>query len=207
MEATRNKNVGLRSLYSGSIRAIGDENSRQFEISFSSEEPYDRWFGPEILDHASGCCDLSRLQEIGVVLYNHNRDDVIGKITRAWIDAGRGCATIELDDDEDSERICKKVRSGTLKGISVGYQVTNWESVEAGKKSLDGRFTGPCEVAKRWMPYEVSIVSIPADATVGVGREFEQTEQTAAIPAQEEGRSSKPALSIYESIITTNRNF
>ena len=37
----------------------------------------------------------------------------------------------------------------------------------------DGRFTGPCEIAKRWTPYEISIVSVPADPTVGVGRDME----------------------------------
>ena len=38
-----------------------------------------------------------------------------------------------------------------------------------GKQSSDGRFTGPCSIAKRWTPYEISIVSVPADPTVGVG--------------------------------------
>ena len=42
-----------------------------------------------------------------------------------------------------------------------------------GKKSADGRFLGPCEIAKKWVPYEISIVSVPADPTVGVGREME----------------------------------
>ena len=42
-----------------------------------------------------------------------------------------------------------------------------------GKQSADGRFTGPCEIAKRWTPYEISIVSVPADPTVGVGRDME----------------------------------
>ena len=39
-----------------------------------------------------------------------------------------------------------------------------------GKQSADGRFTGPCSIARKWTPYEVSIVSVPADPTVGVGR-------------------------------------
>lgn len=41
-----------------------------------------------------------------------------------------------------------------------------------GKKSADGRFIGPCEVAKKWTPFEISIVSVPADPTVGVGRSY-----------------------------------
>ena len=58
--------------------------------------------------------------------------------------------------------------------MSVGYQVTDWEEVKTNKTSEDGRFIGPCNVATRWMPYEISIVSIPADATVGVGRDMSE---------------------------------
>ena len=57
-----------------------DEEKRTAELSFSSEEPYNRWWGTEILDHSEGCVDLVRLQEIGCMLFNHNRDKVIGKV-------------------------------------------------------------------------------------------------------------------------------
>lgn len=161
-----------RAFFDAQIReAEGEE--RTVELSFSSETPYQRWFGPEILDHADGCVNLKRLKEIGCVLFNHNRNTVIGKVVKAWTENGRGKATVRFDEDEQSEVIYQKVKSGTLKGVSVGYTVDNWESVAAGKKSVDGRFKGPCEVAKRWSPYEISIVSIPADDTVGVGREME----------------------------------
>ena len=156
----------------------GDENRRKFELSFSSEEPYMRWFGNEILDHAEGAVDLTRLEEMGVVLYNHKRDAVIGKVTRVWIEGNRGHAEIEFDSDEDSETIRQKVESGTLKGVSVGYMVDSWEEVMPGKQSADGRFTGPCSIARKWAPYEISIVSIPADTTVGVGREMNEKPET-----------------------------
>ena len=55
----------------------------------------------------------------------------------------------------------------------VGYSVDAWEEVAAGKKSSDGRFSGPCYIAKKWTPFEISIVSVPADPTVGVGRSME----------------------------------
>lgn len=141
-------------------------------MSFSSEEAYDRWFGPEILDHSDGCIDLTRLNEIGCVLFNHDRNKVIGKIVRAWVEGNRGNAEIMFDNDAESEVICQKVRNGTLKGVSVGYMVDNWEEVGPGKQSEDGRFTGPCSIARKWAPYEVSIVSVPADPTVGVGRDL-----------------------------------
>ena len=59
-------------------RMEGDGNERKFTLSFSSEEPYERWFGPEILDHSPGAVDLQRINEIGCLLFNHNRDAVIG---------------------------------------------------------------------------------------------------------------------------------
>ena len=108
------------------------------------------------------------------MLFNHDRDEVIGKITKAWIDNGRGMATIEFDSDEASEVIYQKVKGGTLKGVSVGYLVDDWEEVMPNKTSTDGRFMGPCSIAKKWAPYEISIVSVPADPTVGVGREMEE---------------------------------
>ncbi|WP_270661980.1 HK97 family phage prohead protease [Faecalibacterium prausnitzii] len=153
----------------------GEGNERKFALSFSSEEPYERWWGNEILDHASGAVDLARLNEIGVVLFNHNRDSVIGRIIRARLGDDHRCyAEIEFDTDEQSEIIYQKVRSGTLKGVSVGYRIDTIEEVLAGKTTADGRFTGPAEVVRRWCPYEVSIVSIPADSTVGVGRQVEE---------------------------------
>lgn len=158
-------------------RMEGEGNERKFTLSFSSEEPYNRWWGTEILSHTDNAVDLDRLNSIGVVLYNHNRDKVIGKILRAWVDSNRGYAEIEFDTDTEAEVIYQKVSGGTLKGVSVGYVVDVWEEVSANKKSSDGRFTGPCDIATRWTPYEISIVSVPADPTVGVGRSQEQDEE------------------------------
>ena len=173
---TRNKNEPQRrSMYEEAIicRTEGAD-SRQAELSLSSEEPCRRWFGVEILSHDAEAVDLSRLQEIGVVLFNHDRDRVIGRVLSVRLDevTHRLRAVIQFDEDEESERVYQKVRSGTLKGVSVGYAVDVWEEVKAGATSTNGRFTGPCEVATRWTPYELSIVSVPADATVGVGRSF-----------------------------------
>ena len=154
------------------FRAV-EGNARRKIISFSSEEPYQRWYGLEILDHSDGAVDLQRLNEIGCVLFNHSRDTVIGKVIRAWVEDSRGCAEIAFDTDEESERVFQKVESGTLKGVSVGYRVDSWEEILPGKTSADGKFTGPCTIARKWTPLEVSIVSVPADATVGVGRDAE----------------------------------
>lgn len=167
-----------REITDCSIRAV-EGKERTFRLSFSSEEPYNRWFGPEILDHSEDAVDLTRLNEIGVLLFNHDRDQVIGKIERAWIEGDRGEAEVSFDSDEESEKIFQKVQSGTLKGVSVGYVVDTFEEVMPNKQSSDGKFTGPCSIARKWAPYEVSIVSVPADPTVGVGRSVEVGEDIA----------------------------
>ncbi|MHC1758318.1 MAG: prohead protease/major capsid protein fusion protein [Negativicutes bacterium] len=162
-------------------REAVNESSRTATLSFASEQPVNRWFGQEILRVDTQSVDLSRFNNgLGCLLFNHNRDAVIGKIIKAWVDdvQHKAYADVQFDTDEESERIYQKVLSGTLKGDSVGYGVdeSNWENVPAGKQSSDGRFTGPSYVALRWMPYEISIVSVPADDSVGVGRDLEENE-------------------------------
>lgn len=188
------KNQGTRSMGKILLRQSDDQNSRKRTISFSSEEPYSRWFGMEVLDHADGAVDLSRLNQVGVLLFNHNTDNVVGRVLRAWIDNHRGCAEVEFDTDDDAEKIFGKVKSGTLKTTSVRYSVDAWEEVAAGKGSADGRFTGPCQIARKWTPLEVSIVSVPADATVGVGR-------------SDENGDTGNDLSVYERQIQINKNY
>lgn len=175
-----------------SVRAAEEPESRRRILSFSSEEPYRRWFGIEILDHGENAVDLRRLNEVGVLLFNHDTDEVVGKVLRAWIEGNRGMAEVEFDTDADAEKIFRKVESGTLKTTSVCYAVDNWEDVAVGKTSEDGRFTGPCRIAKKWTPMEISIVSVPADPTVGVGR-------------SENGEN--PNLDVYERQLQINQNY
>ncbi len=162
------------------------EEERTVELSFSSEEPYERFFGPEILDHADGACDLTRLEEIGTMLFNHDPGRPIGGILKVWVgEDHRGHALVKFDTDEESEKIYQKVLSGSLKGVSVGYRIHEWEELEEDEISKDGRFAGPALIATKWEPLEISIVSVPADASVGVGRSIE-TEEISDIQSQEE---------------------
>lgn len=174
------KNEPMMRFFNGDVREI-DEESRQIELSFSSEEAVERWFGKEILSHNLGAPDFARLNDIGCLLYNHNRDKVIGRIDKAWLDGEKGKALVTFDDDDESDKIFRKVKSGSIKGVSVGYQVFSWEEVAAGKVSSDGKHIGPCSIALRWEPYEISMVSIPADPNVGVGRSSEQVKNNNCI--------------------------
>ncbi|MBU2701680.1 HK97 family phage prohead protease [Sporomusaceae bacterium BoRhaA] len=174
------------------------KDDRTVELSFSSEAPYERWFGNEILSHDPGAVDLSRLQEIGVLLFNHNANMPIGQVLSVELDeAARKCkATVRFDTDEQAETIYQKVQSGTLKGVSVGYQVMVWEEVGANAMSTNGRFAGPCSVAVKWMPYEISIVSVPADPDVGVGRSADpqNQEEGETRNMKTDGKQNAPAV-------------
>lgn len=154
---------------------IAPRDNRSVELSFSSEEPvrrYDWWedqYYNEILSHTDSV-DLTRILEIGVLLWNHDPDHPIGRIENAWIDATdkKGKAIAVFDSDEEAEKLYQKVLSGTLRGISVGYRVSRWEKIKEGVTV--GDIDGPAMVAREWMPYEISLVSVPADMTVGIGR-------------------------------------
>ena len=191
-DSPRDKDHGTRSMGQVLSREDQPQESRRRTISFSSEEPYRRWFGMEILDHGENAVNLERLNSVGVLLFNHDTDKVVGKVIRAWVENHRGMAEVEFDTDDDAEKIFGKVQSGTLKTTSVRYSVETWEEVVAGKQSTDGRFTGPCQIARKWTPLEVSVVSVPADPTVGVGR-------------ADAGQTCAP-LSVYERQIQANKN-
>lgn len=178
----------LERFIEAEIRAKSDD-SRTVELSFSSEVAVERWYGAEILAHDDGSVNLQRLLDVGVVLFSHGRDVKFGKmpvakIEKAWLDtATRKCrAEITFDDDEDSDKVYQKVKKGYIKGVSFGYAVNNWEEVLAGKKSTNGRYTGPAYIALNWEPFEISIEPTPADPAVGVGR-AQPTENQEAKPA------------------------
>lgn len=149
-------------------RATVDPDKRTVALAFSSETPVERWFGKEILLHGQKNVDLTRLRAMGSALMNHNPSEIVGRITSPKIIDKRGHATLVFDDDDDGNRAMNKVVSGSLKGVSVGYLVETFRNVER-DETYNG-IEGPAYIATRWVPYEISLTPIPADASVGVGR-------------------------------------
>ena len=49
-----------------------DAETRTVDLAFSSEEPVERWFGNEILDHNPNAIRLGRLNGGGAVLVDHD---------------------------------------------------------------------------------------------------------------------------------------
>lgn len=181
-----------------------DTDSRTVELSFSSETPYGRWFGDEILCHDEECINLERFNNgLGTVLFNHDRDAVVGHVEKVWLEDNRGKALARFDTDEQSETIFQKVQSGTLQGVSVGYAIYRYEVLEdEDTKSTNGRFNGPAYVVTDWEPLEISIVSVPADATVGVGRSAEEI-HTSIETQEETKRMDEKAIVTTEEVKST----
>ena len=155
--------------------AFDEVEDRTFEFPFSSEFPVARYFGNEILSHEKGAADLSRLNDSAPLLFNHNPDRVIGVVERAYLDdkKRKGYAKVRFSRNPFAQEILNDVKDGVLKNVSFGYSIDKMEEREGGDF-----------VATSWAPYEVSVVSIPADAhQVGIGRSLEEPETEPAASA------------------------
>ena len=177
----------LRRVASFDASAIGEE-SRSLEFSFSSEAPVARWFGDEVLSHDSESVDLTRLNDGAPLLWNHNPDQVLGVVERGWIDGEkkRGMVAVRFSRSAFAEEKLADIRDGILRNVSVGYSINDAD------QTRDGSI-----VATSWQPHEVSVVSVPADASVGIGR---QLETTSAAPAADQTQppieSMEPTIDI-----------
>ena len=138
-----------------------DEAARTVELAFSSEYGVDRGWGTEILVHSADAMRLDRLRDGGPVLVDHNPKDHVGKVNEVALGTDRKArSVIQFGRSTRATEVFQDVVDGIRSKISVGYIVHKWEVDE------------DTEVwrATDWEPYEISLVSIPADPTVGVGR-------------------------------------
>ena len=142
------------------------KDGRQVRLAFSSEEPIERFFGIEVLDHSPASVDLSRLNSgRAPVLVDHKSDDQVGVVERVSVgDDHIGRAVVRFGNSPRASEILRDVRDGIRLNVSVGYRVNRMESAEDADV--------PTFRVMDWTPMKISIVSIPADASVGVGRSY-----------------------------------
>ena len=184
------------------------------DMSFASDEPYERWWGIEILDCTPSAVRLDRINDSGALLFNHDWDKLLGHhvpgSVRAEADGVvRGQVSIAWAADEG--KTVKLVNGGHLTKTSVGYEIHAVIEQTVGKfgekieRTLDGQMfervltrchaeaPGDLAVFRRaldaaaghferaanepttyrvtdWEILENSLVTIPADTTVGLGR-------------------------------------
>ena len=147
-----------------------DTEKRTVELAFSSEtREVQRYYGVEILDHASTSVRLGRLNDGGALLLNHNGDKQIGVVESAKIDTDRvGRAVVRFGKGAEADAIFQDVIDGIRRKVSVGYAVHGMVLESSDDSGDVYRITD-------WEPVEISIVSVPADNSVGVGRSEPQT--------------------------------
>lgn len=161
------KAEGLRrDMVVGEVRSIDHEN-RTVELAFSSEAEVERWFGIEVLDHGEGAMRTERLADGGAVLVNHDWDDHVGVVESVTVGADRrGRAKVRFGKGTRASEVWQDVVDGIRRHVSVGYSIHTVEVEERAGQADMVRVTD-------WEPHEISIVSVPADVSVGVGRSQE----------------------------------
>ena len=181
LKELKKRNKGKNLVETRELKADIRVDDNELYMSFSSEEPVQRYFGQEVLSHDKGAADLSRLNNgTAPFLWNHNRDEVLGVVQKAEISEDkRGYATIKWSRNPNAVEKRNDVEDGIISQVSFAYQINEIE--ERGEEM----------VVTKWKAMEISLVSVPADASVGVGRSLEEkdsieTEVVADSPPKED---------------------
>jgi len=149
--------------------------TRTVPAALSSETPVARWFGTEVLSHEKDAVDLSRAAEGLPLLFGHNQDQPIGIVENVRLKDGRLRGLLRFSNNSRAREIFQDVQDGFLKNISIGYTVDRWEE---SADSDEIRVTG-------WTLLEASVVTVPADASVGINRSYGAKTMTEEVKAVE----------------------
>lgn len=166
----------------GAVRAGEvDTNTREVDVAFSSEAPYARWWGIEILGHKAGECDLSWLSSgRAPVLSGHDPEKQIGVVLNAQIGRDRkGRSRWRFGTSPLADQEMQDAKAGVRVNVSVGYEILELELVKQEGEDKTYRVT-------KWRPLEESLVSIPADMSVGLGRSVEEDLPAITTPPEPE---------------------
>ncbi len=180
-----------RAFRNAEIRSI-NEDDRTVELAFSSEAEVQRWWGMEVLDHSPGAVVMDRLQDGAPLLLEHECEDQIGVIESVSIDADRrGRAVVRFGRSARADEIFKDVQDKIRKHVSVGYIIHDAKLTEE-RDGVD------IWTITSWEPFEISIVAVPADISVGVGRSLEgrkiiASERNFEMPQTQEMNVAAPA--------------
>ncbi len=207
LKELKRKNKGKNLVETRELKAELESDGNELFISFSSEEPVQRYFGTEVLSHEKGAADLSRLNNgTAPFLWNHNRDEVLGVVQTAEIgDDKRGYASVKWSRNPNAMEKRNDVEDGIISQVSFAYQINEIEE------------RGDQMVVTKWKAMEISLVSVPADASVGVGRsqENEDSIETKVVadsppkenaPTLEQSREALTAQAPSSSPTLTSKN-
>lgn len=142
-----------------------EEDDRTLEFPFASEEPVERYFGMEVLNMSDDAMDMSRLNDGAPLLYQHDADRIVGVVERAYIKDKRAYAKVKMANNELGREMQELIKDGIIRNVSFGYKINAMD---------EDRSTDPVTYrATSYQPFEVSLVTVPADNSVGIGRSFQ----------------------------------
>lgn len=175
-ETITQKGLLRRGVSAEEIRLQRADEKTTITFPASSEEPVERYWGNEVLSHEKGAVRMDRASRGAMpLLFNHNVDDPIGMITAARLEKNRLMVDAQLFATSRAEEVRSMIEGG-LRNVSLAYRINKIE-----EDKNEERFT-----VTDWEPYEVSIVTVPADPTVGIGRgaevEYEVRMIRASVP-------------------------
>ena len=154
-----------------------DDDARTIGASLSSEQPIKRFFGTEILVHEKGAIDMTRAKRGLPLLFGHDQSDLLGRVRDISLDQDRVLrGVLHFSDSARADEKFREVKSGILTDISIGYRINKTETDE--KQEIVR--------ATNWTPFESSLVTIPADDSVGVNRNEDPPMEPNPTPAPAE---------------------
>lgn len=179
------------------VQAI-NVDKRTVEVAFCSEQPVSRFIDDtlyyEILLCGEENVDLRRLNNKGAVLFNHDRDKLLGAVVDARMDADRvGRATLQISSVGLGNTMWGMIQEGILSHVSIGYNI------------LDYRMDGNNIIVTRFEIYEVSLVTCPADSTVGIGRSIDEKNLRKVLKDELEEAHEDESLNSTENTIEEER--
>jgi HK97 family phage major capsid protein len=178
-----------------------DEAARTATLAFASELAYERYWGIEILDCTASAMRSKRLRGGANLLCDHNTQDVVGVVESVEIGADRVArAVVRFGKSARAEEVWQDVLGGIRRSVSVGYMVHKAVLVETADGVETYRVTD-------WEPFEVSLVSVPADASVGVGRSL-ASDAAPLLPTpptfQEKTMTTEATVTVIETPVQRN---
>ncbi len=148
---------------------------RTIRLAFASETPVERGWGTEVLEVSTDAIRSERLDGGSVpLLLDHDMTRQIGIVEGWGIEEGIARATVRFGRSPLASEVLLDVQDGIRRNISVGYQI---HKIQESKGLMR---------ATSWEPVEISIVSVPADASVGIGRAAEPLEIQSPVQPEKE---------------------
>ena len=155
-----------RELLLDATRAEGD----LIPCTIATATPVMRGNLAEVLDCSPAGVDLTRAPLPLIVAHDQSRLSV-GLVENLTATGDRVTGQVRFGTSPEAQQIKADVQAGVIRSLSVGYAL-----LDEGQLSADGK-----AMSYRWMPYEVSLVSVPADPQAGFFRSL-NTPNTTTTP-------------------------